>query len=843
MRVLIDLQGAQTGSRFRGIGRYSLELTKGILRNSGDHEILILLNGLLSDSLDGIRLELKDLISPDRIFVWEGVGPTAVVDSSNQWRQKASELIRNSYIQSLSPDIILCTSLVEGYGDNFICGIDDDKKVIPVAAIFYDLIPLIYPKDYLSDSVYAKWYRDRLDVLKKANLILSISESSRKEAIDYLGFESDRIVNISSAASSSFPFESDDAIASKFMGSLGIQKPFLMYTSATDARKNHRRLIEAYGSLDKDIQAQYQLVFAGGMPKEHRLRFEQYAKKNGLNKKSLIFTGALSDKQLNTLYSKCFAFVFPSWHEGFGLPILEAMHFNKAVIASNSSSIPEIILNKQALFDPVDVASIKDKIYEVIKNDDFRGLLERQSEARKKEFSWDKTAQLAIQALEDYISISQGVTNAKPEGRVEKFLGTDDLISSIRNLKFPHSEIDLLRTANAIAFNTYKSESKQLLVDISVLVEHDAGTGIQRVVRNVLGEWLVNPPLGFKVEPVYATLDKPYRYARDYIQQFTGENNQPDSDEIVRYAAGDIFIGLDLLYPYLAIANRAFYKKMKNHGVKVKFIVYDLLPILLPHSVVKGAPEAHAQWLKVISESDGAICISQAVAMELRDWLSKEKIAVSPSFEIDWFHLGADEEVLRMSPPEESTLGSQVISSLLAKVTFLSVGTIEPRKGHAQLLSAFELLWAQGYDINLVLVGKQGWSVDILVDKLKTHPEFNRRLFWFGHISNSDLNTIYKNATCLIAASEGEGFGLPLIEAAHKKIPIIARNIPVFREVAKEHAFYFEGSEPIDLAVAVKDWLGLMKVGSIPSSSGMPWLTWKESALRLLGAIDKRLNS
>lgn len=843
MRVLIDLQGAQTGSRFRGIGRYSIELTKGLLRNSGDHEILILLNGLLSDSIEGIRQELGDLVSPGRIFVWEGVGPTAVVDSSNQWRQKTSELIRNSFVQSLSPDIILCTSLVEGYGDNFICGIDDDKKAIPVAAIFYDLIPLIYPKDYLSDPVYAKWYSDRLDVLRRANLILSISESSRKEAIDYLGFEDARIVNISSAVSSSFPFEADDTVANAFLTSLGIQKPFLMYTSATDARKNHRRLIEAYGSLDKDVQAQYQLVFAGGMPKEHRLRFEQYAKKFGLNKKSLIFTGALSDKQLNTLYSKCFAFVFPSWHEGFGLPILEAMHFNKAVIASDSSSIPEIVLNKRALFDPLDVESIKDKIYEVIKDDEFRKLLEQQSEARKKEFSWDKTAQLAIQALEDYISISGGIANVKPEGQLEKYLADDDLVSRIRNLKFPHNDNDLLRTANAIAFNRYKSEPKQLLVDISVLVEHDAGTGIQRVVRNILREWLASPPLGFKVAPVYAAIDKPYRYAQNYIHRFTGESNQAVNDEIVRYASGDIFIGLDLLYPYLAVANRPFYRKMKNHGVKVKFIVYDLLPILLPHSVVKGAPEAHAQWLKVISESDGAICISQAVASELRGWLSKEKVAVTPTFTVDWFHLGADEEVSGTPFPEDSRLSPEVIGSLSTKVSFLSVGTIEPRKGHAQLLSAFDFLWAQGYDINLVLVGKQGWSVDKLVDKLRSHPELGKRLFWFGHIRNDDLNAIYKNATCLIAASEGEGFGLPLIEAAHKKIPIIARNIAVFREVAKEHAFYFEGLEPVDLAMVVKSWLELLKQGEVPSSSGMPWLTWKESSNQLLKALDSRLQS
>jgi glycosyltransferase involved in cell wall biosynthesis len=87
----------------------------------------------------------------------------------------------------------------------------------------------------------------------------------------------------------------------------------------------------------------------------------------------------------------------------------------------------------------------------------------------------------------------------------------------------------------------------------------------------------------------------------------------------------------------------------------------------------------------------------------------------------------------------------------------------------------------------------------------------------------------------LIAASEGEGFGLPLIEAAQKKIPIIARDIPVFKEVAGKHAYYFENSkEPEVITETIKEWLDLYKEGKHPSSDDMPWLTWEESAKQLL---------
>jgi len=89
----------------------------------------------------------------------------------------------------------------------------------------------------------------------------------------------------------------------------------------------------------------------------------------------------------------------------------------------------------------------------------------------------------------------------------------------------------------------------------------------------------------------------------------------------------------------------------------------------------------------------------------------------------------------------------------------------------------------------------------------------------------------------LIAASEGEGFGLPLIEAAQHKLPIIARDIPVFREVAGEHAFYFRGDKPAILAETLRNWLDLFSVGQHPRSDDMPWLTWRQSAQQLLEKI------
>ena len=178
---------------------------------------------------------------------------------------------------------------------------------------------------------------------------------------------------------------------------------------------------------------------------------------------------------------------------------------------------------------------------------------------------------------------------------------------------------------------------------------------------------------------------------------------------------------------------------------------------------------------------------------------------------------------------------------LKARSSFLSVGTIEPRKGYAQTLSAFESLWAQGIDANLVLVGAQGWKVEVLIERLRNHVELGKRLFLIERISDEYLDKIYTISTCLIAASEGEGFDLPLIKAAQHKLPIIARDIPVFREVAGEHAFYFDNSkDPQTIAEKVVQWLELNAVGKAPQSEKMTWLTWAQSAQKLIDiVIDK----
>ena len=110
---------------------------------------------------------------------------------------------------------------------------------------------------------------------------------------------------------------------------------------------------------------------------------------------------------------------------------------------------------------------------------------------------------------------------------------------------------------------------------------------------------------------------------------------------------------------------------------------------------------------------------------------------------------------------------------------------------------------------------------------MRQHPERGQRLFWLEGVSDEFLEKVYAAADGLLAASLDEGFGLPLIEAAQKRLPILARDIPVFREVAADHACFFCADNPSELGEAISAWHA---GGFKPSAVQMPWLTWRQSA-------------
>lgn len=387
---------------------------------------------------------------------------------------------------------------------------------------------------------------------------------------------------------------------------------------------------------------------------------------------------------------------------------------------------------------------------------------------------------------------------------------------------------------------------RQLLVDVSILARADFKTGIQRVVRSQLLALLNNPPVGFRVEPVwFGETDNHwhYRYARRYTLRLLGLPEDVLEDDPVEVAEGDIFYMPDFWTDgVIRAAEAGLYADWRARGVQITFMVYDVLPLTWPQFFPDRFSDIHAQWLlKVADNADRLICISHAVVDETRRWVQANNPQALENLEIVALHLGADiaASAPTMGLPDDA---HSVLEQLNLRPSFLMVGTVEPRKGHLQTLAAFEHLWQAGQDVNLVIVGAEGWkseppeqrrTIPTIVQRLRHHPELGKRLFWLEGISDEYLEKVYAACVCLIAASEDEGFGLPLIEAARHRIPILARDIPVFREVAGAYASYFGSQDPGDLARVVTSWLELYAKGEHPKSDAMPWLTWAENVERL----------
>lgn len=982
MKLVIDLQACQSpDGSIRGVGRYCSSLALALAASSGEHEVWIAVNGAMPEAVGTVRDLFAGVLPEDRVIAWESLAPTASMYPENGDRSLAAEWLREAFLESLGADVVLTASMVDGFVDSVVTSVPAHSSALQVAILF-DLIPLAMPEVYLTRDGQSAWYMRKVDHLRRCDLLLGISESTRNEAIQMLDLPAAKVVNISAAVGANFR-QLDQAESAASVGrKYGIHKPFVMYAGGFDPRKNLETLIVAYAALPAALSETHQLVMVGNIDIKERNELTAARERAGLAADELVFTGFVSDEDLVRLYNACATYIFPSIHEGFGLPALEAMSCGAVVIGAAATSLPEVIGAEEALFNPHDARDITAKLQQALVDEPFRQRMREHAQRHAKGFTWEESARRAWLALEEAVAAPVSNEPVQPDAaprhvalvsmgpaqpddvaaalgfmpqRLDVFglagnasvpsswrsrglgeldpaafdeilvqvsdsdsmrvvldtlrgfpvtlmIGQDTLpnlfagwakadlsvfvamlyrwggyhvlglasgagadafasiparalagldpawtlardataagystpaviaraVTSPGVVRWNHEEIG--RLSMAIAANAPATDTlRTLYVDISHLVIEDAKTGIQRVVRHIVAELLAAPPAGYRVEPIYIKPDGVFRYARSYCAgRFHAGLSLPE-DLPVEFRQGDVFLGLDLaahLVPYL----RHTYIRMRSRGVAIHFVVYDLLPLLRPDCFDENGLPTFRLWYEAIAElADGIICISRTVADEFKRWLPQSMPARGRALKIGWFHLGAD-IVQRADDPEAS---GDLPLDLGNRPSFLIVGTIEPRKGHAQTLAAFELLWERGHQVNLVLIGKPGWRVDTLINRLRQHPEAGKRLFWLERADDSQLIAMYRHASALLAPSEGEGFGLPLIEAAQYGRPIIARDLPVFQEVAGEHAFYFSGMQPEPMADAIERWLELDRQGLAPVSKGLPWLTWKQSAGQL----------
>ncbi|MEJ1171806.1 glycosyltransferase [Variovorax sp. CCNWLW235] len=396
MRIVIDLQGAQSvGSRTRGIGRYSSSLARAMAARAGEHEIVLALNGYFADAVDDIRTTFDGVVDPGNLRVWY-----PAPGLTNTSGQGAQGKLYEAFLWSLQPDAVHVSSLFEGLGDPSVTSIGE-FAAMPTAVTLYDLIPLINPHPYLDNARVRSWYMGKVAALQRANMWLAISESSRQEGITHLGLDVDRCINISTAAYGHFRKLTVSAERlQELRERYGLRKAFIMYTGGIDHRKNLEGLIEAFALLPGDLRHGHQLAIVCSARDSDRNRLLQLARDLRLSDGDVAMTGFVPEADLVDLYNCCRLFVFPSWHEGFGLPALEAMQCGAAVIGANTSSLPEVIGREDALFDPRSASSIAEKIARALTDQAFHDDLARHGLVQARKFSWEESARRALAGLE-----------------------------------------------------------------------------------------------------------------------------------------------------------------------------------------------------------------------------------------------------------------------------------------------------------------------------------------------------------------------------------------------------------------------------------------------------------
>ena len=401
MRIVLDLQGAQSDSRFRGIGRYSLALAEAIAREPGEHDVWVALSGRFPDSIEPLRATFADLIPPEHIRVFELPGPVAEFEPSNAWRLQAAELLRENFLADLRPDIVHVSTLFEGWANEAVASIGRFDSTIPTAVTQYDLIPMLYPEIYFAIPAAKRSYLRKMQSLKRADLLLAISGSTCRETIETLDIPSERIVNVGAGLQPGFrPADISPEATTALMKRCGLRGPFVLYTGGSDPRKNLEGLIAAFALLPRDLRSTYQLALVGKFDERQRLRLASLGHKLGLVNDEVVYLGYTSDEDLRLLYSACALFVLPSLHEGFGLPVLEAMACGSPVIGSNCTSIPEIINRDDALFDPRQPRDIAGRIVEVLSNVELCQDLKNWGLERAKAFTWEACARKTLRAFE-----------------------------------------------------------------------------------------------------------------------------------------------------------------------------------------------------------------------------------------------------------------------------------------------------------------------------------------------------------------------------------------------------------------------------------------------------------
>ncbi len=296
--------------------------------------------------------------------------------------------------------------------------------------------------------------------------------------------------------------------------------------------------------------------------------------------------------------------------------------------------------------------------------------------------------------------------------------------------------------------------------------------------------------------------------------------------------SGNILLMLDSswhLEPWTAV------ERFAGAGGTVIAMIYDLFPVTYRDTVMPELAVAFDTWLHGhLRWSRDFVTISRTMADELEAYLAGVSAAGGPPRQVTSFYLGSE---LDFVDPDQRPSDQVLAVFGVPEHVFIVVGSIEPRKNHGYILDAFDQYWARGGTARLVVIGRHGWRNEAVMARMAQHEEAGARLFLMRDMTDSELDYAYRYASALVIASQAEGFGLPVVEAFQRGLPVLCSDIAVFREIAEGRAVFFSLDDPASLADAVTVFCAAHDVAARGMRDEQPWLTWRESTEQLMDIV------
>ena len=240
---------------------------------------------------------------------------------------------------------------------------------LPLVVTVHDLIPFVLNDLYLQSASERRWYRTRLELVRRADRVIAVSQATANDVVEITGIDSERVTVVSEGPAERFKPLPDRSVGMRALTRAlpRLHADFVLYPGGMDPRKNISRLLEAYAGLPAELRRQNQLVITGKLTDWDRRQVERMITGLGVGVgEDVLFSGHVSEEVLLRLFQTAKLTVFPSLYEGFGLPVAESLACGTPVIASDSSSLPELIQDPEALFDPRDASEIQRKLERVL---------------------------------------------------------------------------------------------------------------------------------------------------------------------------------------------------------------------------------------------------------------------------------------------------------------------------------------------------------------------------------------------------------------------------------------------------------------------------------------------